>query len=301
MLPNEVKLEMQRRVYGMVNEGNIGDIHYCFVTRHAETGKYQFHERPDQPCIGGELRKYTESHGEDNCTRPNDDRPGDLCHPFPKSKNRLPAGVCYHFVITEQGKQYIDRIIGADSPWIKAFGSPELIEYLELPTDFDMPSWWDEDSLPVVWGLSIQTGDIDPTVLVNFLKHVSRAGTYGKKYQTALDKGLSERDALIVATFGGGYGYGDDAVSESDGYMFSPYSDVKKFIRQETNDLTGGLWSERYDYNRPQMADVFKGEFPIGFIERVRDRKKRTQDFFVAARQVIAEELGEGYTVGEQA
>jgi len=298
MLPDAVKQEMEERVYKMMN-GSFGSTHYCFVT--VDEGEYKFHDRPDQPCIGGELRKYRETHGKD-CTRPDDDRPGDLSHPFPKSGN--PAGVCYHFPMTENGVEFVKLITKSDSPWIRAFGSPENISFLPVREGMSNGGDWyneatdeyEEGDIDTskyrAFGLTISTGDIDPTVLVNFLKHVVMANTYYVNYVEAIDEGLSSRDALVVTIFGSGYSSWNASFSESDGYMFSPFSSVRKFIRQETNDLTGGLWSQRYDYNRPDMADIFYEETPTGFIQRVNNYARDQKiSHYEAAAKVIEMEL----------
>jgi hypothetical protein len=292
MLPDNVKQNMWNRLY-QITKGNAGSISYVFTTQKLK-GNYSYHKRPDQPCLGGELRKYLKTHGAD-CTRPEDNRPGDLEHPFPKTG--APAGVAYHFPITEHGKRVIDVMIRADSPWIKAFKAPEYIEY--IPVDKELLSSWDINNGYVAWGLSINTGEIDPTVLVNFLKHVAEAHDMAKVFGEAMDNGLSERDALVIATYGHGYSYYDGSgFRETDTYQLSPVSSVKKFIRQETNDLTGGLWSERYDYNRPAMADVFKDLeqpiYPQGFIQKVNNRiDNENMPRYEAVKRVIAEELGE--------
>ncbi len=291
MLPDNVKQNMWKRLY-QITKDNAGSISYVFTTQKAK-GNYSYHKRPEQPCLGGELRKYYMTHGDD-CTRPQDDRPGDLEHPFPKTG--APAGVAYHFPINEQSKRVIDVMIRADSPWIKAFKAPEYIEY--LPMNKELLSSWDVNNGCVAWGLSINTGDIDPTVLVNFLKHVAEAHEMARIFDDAIENGLSERDALVIATYGHGYNWDHTGeFRETDPYQLSPVSSVRKFIRQETNDLTGGLWSERFDYNRPDMADIFKDQekhYSTGFITKVNSRiLNEKMPRFEAVRVTIAKELGE--------
>jgi hypothetical protein len=84
-------------------------------------------------------------------------------------------------------------------------------------------------------------------------------------------------------------------VSSTDSYSVNPLFSFRRFFERNPNDLTGGYLSERVDYNRTNMADVFKGgltnwyelskgrlpvygqrgyacqDFPEGFVKTVKD------------------------------
>src|SRR6266498_1067963 len=79
-------------------------VNFALLMRHDDA--LTVHRRENQPCQGGEMRKYAMTYGRPeygdpppkalhpNCTRPQDYRPADLRHPFP---NGIPEGVsrCY--------------------------------------------------------------------------------------------------------------------------------------------------------------------------------------------------------------
>lgn len=62
-----------------------------FVLAMEHEGKVTLYPRNNQPCQGGETRKYYRTHG-DACTQPENSKPSDLHHPFPKGR---PVGILF--------------------------------------------------------------------------------------------------------------------------------------------------------------------------------------------------------------
>lgn len=222
-----------------------------------KAGLLEVYERVNQPCYG-ELRKYTETHGED-CTRPGDRRPGDLCDPFPEGtpeaigiswnsyiqiyKETMKSdGLCVRFIK--------DVLFGLKSPWIKGFGSPDNIE------------WTIKNGY--LYGFVLKNTEIDPTVLVSLLKRVQTYTTHsqynGDDYTAYLGAGLSEFKALISCLFLPQLPYVGGGIVMPDGYSLPMYASYRRIKDQNPKDLTGGTLRNRWDYNRKDLAKLFASD-----------------------------------------
>lgn len=222
-----------------------------------ETGKLSFHERIHQPCWG-ELRKYKKTHG-DECTKPIDTRPSDLFHPFPKG---IPEALGIH-MNTET--DYCKFLLSDNSPWVRGFGSNSNI----LIYDF---------------GFILLDTSIDPTVLVNLLRSMSRGDRFSKRsalFDSLIKKGLSPIQALFPVTFTGldscYESYTKMGVPPPDTYSNSVKVDVKRFLAKNPHDLTGGTLRDRCDYDRKNLAKIFYDPQGLNFVEELNKRIRHTE------------------------
>lgn len=258
-VPDEVILELEKRINKFSSDQS--GTSYCIVVQN-DSGEYEYHDRTHQPCIGGEFRKYKKTHGED-CTRPDDFRPNDLHFPFPKGK---PCAVGYWWpYMGENHKQEISLLFSERSPWIKGFGSSESIHF--IPSDENDNTYRRSMISPspkdnaYCKGFILKHGKIDPTVWISFLKRLQCISSMTNLFTKAIEADFSETEALVLSTFVTSITYdtwtNKHYVGGND-YAFAPNSSLKKFINQESEDLTGGTWEDRFDYNRPELALIFK-------------------------------------------
>ena len=90
---------------------------YNFTLGMFHEDKYKVWKRQNQPCQGGEMRKYGLTH--DDSTRPDDPRPGDLIHPFPDG---IPLAVG-----TNVDKSNFDYFIHPTSPFKRAYTNEDNV------------------------------------------------------------------------------------------------------------------------------------------------------------------------------
>lgn len=302
LLPDNVVSDLKRF---MVNTDCLNKYygHHFTMVMKDENSNYTFHDRPNQPCIGGNLRKYGASHGEE-CTRPKDSCPGDLKNtmsntdikygtrdkkgqPIWRFPDGIPSGVGYYTGFSKEQTEYVRLCYSEKSPWLKGFGSPEAVEFLYLPNNPD-----------AIAGVIIKTGDFDPTVLIHLQKHLQN--NYMIVFKNALSKGFDSLEALVLTAFTTGINKfydlkthkreNRDVFIETGFYSFDPHSNIKRMINREPLDLTGGLWSSRYDYNRPDLALVFrdKQKDKFNFIKTVNEEAyKNNEDLYITALRLM--------------
>lgn len=202
--------------------------------------------RQGQPCYG-ELRKYEKTHrGE--CTQPGNQKPTDLRNPFPEG---TPTGlvipftnyfeVLYPTLAEGEANSLFETMFSVDSPWARGFGKE--ISFVKKNNSINAVKFSD---------LSL-----DSTILVNSFKVMQ--GLIGKvrDFNDLLTIGMDRYEALLVLMLNGVSP--KLGVSATDSYSVNPSFSFKRFFNREPNDLTGGYLSERVDYNRTNMADVFNG------------------------------------------
>lgn len=202
---------------------------------------YSFHPRFRQPCQGGETRKYGETH--EDCTQPHNEKPGDLAAPFPDGR---PSAIAFARLDdegeidvkdkkTDRAKLFSFMFQDSSSPWINRLGGPSNIKKIK-------------------GGLLIGVNslDIDPTVMINAVN--TYRSISGENFVKLIDKGMTKHEALLtlmlnhnsIGTLQFTYNY----------YFPNPCS-VRRFFEGRPNDLSGGNYSDRADYNRTYIADVF--------------------------------------------
>lgn len=198
-----------------------------------DDGKYQVWKRPNQPCQGGEMRKYGITH--DDCTRPEDPRPGDLTHPFPDGK---PIAVgsrvdCLY-------KSYMHQIHPL-SIYRRAYTTENNIEIVKDLGDKS------------VKGLIALNADlVDPTMMVHMLRD-ARSWKYNQEV-------IMPQVSWLLNKVGYNVCYSSTNYPD---YERSHYHvNFDKFIKggiEATKDLTGGSLGSRFDYNRPDIEDAYRG------------------------------------------
>lgn len=218
----------------------------CFaLAMRNEDGNIQIYERENQPCYG-ELRKYKSTHG-DEATQ-DENRPGDLTKPFPKGK---PEALAIRFDgwdkirLTDEGVEFFDYLLSDRSPFVRGFGGTGNIEWT-----------------PNREGIVLLDLEIDPTVLVNMLKHIQyNSREWGsvdyKRFSNYKKAGMSEVQAFC-ATYTVSHQYGRLSVAYD--YIYPTFADLDRIVAQDPYDLTGGTLANRFDYSRRRLHEIFYSE-----------------------------------------
>ncbi len=239
--------------------------------------------RQSQPCYG-ELRKYESTHrGE--CTQPLNPKPSDLRQPFPEgTPTQLVVPFKSYFAqlypVLQDGEanDLFETMFSVDSPWAKGFGKE--VSFVK-----------ENNSIVAV---KFSDLDLDTTILVNSFKIMQGLIPKVRDFNDLLKLGMERYEALCVLTVNGVSPR--LGVSQADSYSTNLQFSFKRFFNREPNDLTGGSLRDRIDYNRTNLADVFKGakaqwytlakgrlpyygqrgystaqEFPEGFVKSVKD------------------------------
>lgn len=215
---------------------------------------HSIHTRWNQPCYG-ELRKYKETHPDD-CTQPSNKKPTDLWHPFPAGK---PVAVGTRYNPMYLCDDYMRAIFNAEtSPWRAGIGSPEFV--------------FDEGKIV---GVLMKDTKVDPTVMVNLFNVVKSSSNSGgqRTFKKLLDFGFSQNEALLVVTLTEGTGLYDlngdlsKCLFGPSNYYTSNQFGVQKFLDAQPDDLSGGKFEDRVDYNRTALQDIFKLPVPKGGLD----------------------------------
>ena len=230
---------------------------------------YSIHPRFNQPCQGGELRKYESSHP-GRCTQPHNERPGDLYQPFPDGK---PAAVAFHLKsgdAQQDDDDWVDgdetpienanetdnlvmAVLSSTSPWVSGFGGPQNIQYT-LGKDGH------------IIGFVIKSLAIDPTVMVNMVNFIqTMKGSGASSFKKLVDLGLTNNEALAVLMLNGSSG-SIHAIQTTYEYRFPAVFSARRFFEQKPNDYSGGTYENGADYNRTFVQDVFSGDTKKGGI-----------------------------------
>lgn len=227
-------------------------------------GYLTVYPRENQPCQGGEMRKYGKTHGE-KCTRPDDRRPGDLTNPFPDG---VVEAVAVRLRV-HHDPEMMDFFLSSDSPYKKGFGSSKDVEVLT------------KDGL--VSGLIFKNTDVDPTVLVNFLQFLHYRHDHHPAWKKMIELGATPAETAVHLTLAGGI---PGQVSKYDpsqtdplhmtySYYFPMKASIRRIIDGNPFDLSGGTYRAGFDYNRPEIQDLFmarEGERETIWYEEVKKR-----------------------------
>lgn len=253
-----------------------------------DDGVYQVWPRENQPCQGGEMRKYKITH--DDCTRPEDFRPEDLEYPFPDGKP-LAVGFGYQ----QEGCGDIERFkalyLNDQQPLIRAFTTPTNVEVIS-------------DNEGNFTGFIVLDADLsEPTALVKIARGL-RGHYPSKEIMYALENGVTPQEImffkLIRYTIRNSMGFYN--LSMSSNYSGNVYwFDAEKFFKggiDGCRDLTGGVLGNRIDYNRPKIDDIFKGKdvnIAIPFNKVVKNKTYTLEEvcksFIPEFRIAVAEEI----------
>lgn len=207
---------------------------------------YSFHPRFNQPCQGGETRKY--SCINEDCTQPHNEKPGDLAAPFPDG---TPSAIAFA------------RLDELDDLDIKSDASKDRARLFKFMFQSDSSPWIGRlggvsNIKKIDGGLLIGVNNlmIDPTVMINAVN--TYRSISGENFVKLIDHGMTEHEALLtlmlnqnsITTLNSTYDY----------YFPNPCS-VRRFFEGRPNDLSGGTYHDRADYNRTYIADVFAVDF----------------------------------------
>ena len=206
---------------------------------------YSFHPRFNQPCQGGETRKYSCIHG-DECTQPHNEKPGDLAAPFPDGRPEAIA-----FALLDD----LDELDLDDSSENQKAGT-ELFKFMFLSDD---SPWIGKlggvgNIREISGGLIIGVNhlEIDPTVMINAIN--TYRSISGENFVKLIEKGMTKHEALLTLMLN--HNSINHLHNTYDYYFPNPCS-VRRFFEGKPNDLSGGTYSDRADYNRTYIADVF--------------------------------------------
>ena len=208
---------------------------YNFTLGMYHEGKYKVWKRSQQPCQGGEMRKYGVTH--DDCTRPDDPRPGDLKHPFPDG-DPIAVG-------TRISSKKSSLFFFPTSPFRRAYTHEDNI--LKKEEGFIL-----KDATLV-----------DPTVFVNMVRTMRNITDYVEPLPT-----LEETFFKYLAC-------------AHDSGKFYLGAGLFKGGVEASKDLTGGSLGARYDYNRPQLAEIFNDyDTSLKFVERLQNEEVGFYDLY---------------------
>lgn len=205
---------------------------------------YSYHPRFDQPCQGGETRKYAGFNKD--CTQPHNKKPGDLFHPFPDGK---PSAISFPL----RGLKYADKdnevffkaVFSNGSPWFNGFGGSENVRFLK-------------DDKGYVYGviIGVKNLDVDPTVMINCIQFIRNS--QAKDFIKLVEAGFTDNEAMAVLMLN--QGSADGSIHSTYDYYFCSVFSAKRFFGKKPNDLSGGYYSARTDYNRTYVQDVFQAD-----------------------------------------
>lgn len=215
----------------------LGGIAYIIYTTEGEFS------RQNQPCYG-ELRKYESTH-KGECTQPANAKPGDLRSPFPDG---TPTALLVPFTrlknkaaCNADTDAILEAMFSKESPWYSGFN--------------DVTFFKNEHGH--LHGVVIDNVDLDATVMVNCFKQLQGmlALNVAKDFVDLCNEGLTPNEALAALMLNGsavsmGIGY-------TDGYKSPTSFSAKRFFNRTPNDLTGGFFRDRIDYNRTDMHKPF--------------------------------------------
>lgn len=211
---------------------NRGANSYIIVIRNDE-GAIELHPRAYRPCYG-EMRKYKSK----SLNRPKDPFPGDLENNFPDG---TPVGV----VLSLHQAPNIDPL----RKHLFSDGNPFLGKNEEFVNNI---TYLEAENGNLI-GVFITTGDIPPTPLVaSMMLQRSFYLSNMDLYEALVNAGVKEHLAMHTA-MSHTFNY-NKVMPYMSSALFSFYN-PERYFNKEPRDLDEGmLWSQRCDYNRPEIG-----------------------------------------------
>lgn len=278
-------------------------INFALAMRN-EAGEIKVYPRENQPCQGGEMRKYGESHPGD-CTRPNDRRPTDLRKPFPDG---IPEAVAVNLLAgwtspSDKLDVLIKGLYSDDSPYQRGFGSATDVEYV-MKNDH-------------IHGLIFWNTEVDPTVFVNSLQFLNTFKGQPETYVDLVEAGLTTTEAIACMVMCNIHPF-KQGIGPASTYYFTASPSIWRLLEKKPHDLSGGTLRDRFDYNRPKVQALFsagEGEHSISWPKALKEqglqlneeleadngrggkyrynntKKQEPEEFVEAARKVFAAAL----------
>lgn len=241
-----------------------------FVLAMEHDGKVGTFLRERQPCQGGETRKYFSTHGAD-CTQPENAKPGDLEHPFPKGR---PVAIAFPKatmssrcvdVLFKELRDYV--IMSPDSPFARGFKDVHI----------------HADGI----GFTVNDTHVDPTVMIQGVQLLRKSGvlkTYTKEFLSSL---ATADLTLLAMNWCQIMAYSARGVSND--YYWSTTFSPKRFYLGLPNDLSGGTYYDGYDYNRSYNNSLFVPSMddPLKPGLEATEIVFKTKDFDSRARELL--------------
>lgn len=198
--------------------------------------------RKNQPCYG-ELRRYKRTH-KDTCTAP-ENKPGDLHSPYPKGETIQITAAYNSNEWKEDDKKFLVFLL-EESPFSRGIVDPQIVGV-------------SNSRFYVSVG-----GDSNPNVVVNLFKNMYSWVGYdiGKKWEQAVEKGLTKDEALFMIMFMSS-NFLSTLYVGSCGYTNTTHPDIDMFFgRKEIpyNLLThdGATFREGGNYSRVYMHGLWE-------------------------------------------
>lgn len=216
-------------------------------------GTIGIYPRQNQPCQGGEMRKYRLHttgdilHG-DLCTEPDKGKPGDLYAPFPSGE---PVFVGFRHGVVKL------------NVWKEFFEKSVYGRHLN-PRGDQIHYHYSDDKNLFVDGMITTNTMVDPTMLVNGIQ-VFR--DWYVRLDALLGEGIDIDTAIVICAI---CTYGDSVkvCNPGENYHFTRSLNLERFARGDfrsfRRDENGTLFSGE-DYNRENVARLFecvRGEKP---------------------------------------
>ena len=203
----------------------------------SNTKDYSIWPRWNQPCQGGEMRKYIEVHG-DECTRPESQKPKDLHNPFPEG-NPVMVGNRFYTHVNKEHEYIFEHLYSKESPYRKGMASTRFVR----------------DKWGRIAGVLIDDmKHVDPTVLVNGLQFTGYVINNAGSIHELVQNGATISEALMLLQLNS---RGFTMPGNTCDYYFASKMDVRRFLDGDPNDLSGGSFYDRTDYNRKDVQDLF--------------------------------------------
>jgi hypothetical protein len=198
--------------------------------------------RWNQPCQGGEMRKYAEVHG-DECTQPKSQKPRDLHHPFPEG-NPVAVGVRFRMdtVIKPDNENILSFLYqNSESPYRAGHGKSSFVR----------------NSKDQIIGVIIEdTKRVDPTAMVNLIQFTRSLVLNGiDGINSLINLGATPAQALALTMLGNQPWH---HYSPTVTYYFAEKFSIKRFLDGIPNDLSNGIsFFDRGDYNRIDVQNLW--------------------------------------------
>lgn len=215
---------------------------YAIVVR-TDEGVEEIHERVNRPCYG-EMRNYREK----SKNRPDDRFPSDLKNNFPDG---TPIGMALYIGNKPVGHYpLIEALFSPQSPWL---GNNE-----EFLTNHEFV-YKEEEGKKKLVGVIVKSGDIPPTPLVACMMMSRSFVRQPDVYKVLKEHKVPDYYALPLSICSGIYNKITNTLSfNSYNGVTHQYMNLFRVRDKNPIDLDGGLlWSDRCDYNRPEIMMAF--------------------------------------------
>ncbi len=201
-----------------------------------DTGLYDYVERTSQPCTG-----WARPYGKGSLR--NGYWPGDLI----ASRNLFPDGVPVAIIFA-----HATQVNAVNTPIVEeGFLSPQYSPWRSVLKDFEIVKNNNQ------YYTLIKDLDIEPTVMLSLFRGLRFAGAYAARYNT-LRKDYPNIDPKVIFLAAMcTSGTGPITFMTHENAIGGGAPDWQRMLISDPVDHTGGTFSKRYAYNRPEIDYVF--------------------------------------------